>query len=203
MTAFTEIFLSEFRDIVKRIEIDAVEKTALLLANVKMSGRLFIIGVGGSAASASHAANDFRKLCGFDAYCLTDNVSELTARINDEGWETAFEQWLKCSRLNKNDALLIFSVGGGNEEKNISVNIVRAVQYAKKIGAKIVGVVGRDGGFTAKNADICVICPVVNNIRITPHTEAFHGVIWHLLASHPLLKNNIAKWESEDNKKQL
>ena len=157
-------------------------------------GRLFILGVGGSAANASHAVNDFRKLCGIEAYAPTDNVSELTARTNDEGWSSVFVNWLKISRLNNNDALLIFSVGGGNLEKNVSANLVLALQEAKKIGAKIFGIVGRDGGYTAQVADAVVIVPTIEQKHVTPHTEAFQGVVWHCLVSHPILQLQKTKW---------
>jgi D-sedoheptulose 7-phosphate isomerase len=161
-----------------------------------MGGRIFFLGVGGSAANASHAVNDFRKIAGFEAYAPTDNVSELTARTNDDGWKSVFEGWLKVSRLNSKDVLFIFSVGGGDLERNVSPNLVLALQYAKSVGAKIVGVVGRDGGYTSKVADACVIIPTVNPTHITPHTEAFHAVVWHLIVSHPDLKANQTKWES-------
>jgi len=160
-------------------------------------GRLFILGVGGSAANASHAVNDFRKICGFEAYAPTDNVSELTARTNDEGWATVLSEWLKGSRLNSKDGLLIFSVGGGNVEKNVSPNLVSAVQLAKSAGASVVGIVGRDGGYTAKEATACVIVPTVNPEHVTPHSEAFQAVLWHLFVTHPSLKVNRTKWESE------
>ncbi len=159
-------------------------------------GRLFILGVGGSAGHASHAVNDFRKICGFEAYAPTDNVSELTARTNDEGWETTFVEWLKTSRLSDKDGLLIFSVGGGNKEKNVSVNLVRAIDLAKERGAKIFGIVGRDGGHTKKMADACVLVPVIDASRTTPHTEGFAAVVWHLLVSHPKLQIAATKWES-------
>ncbi len=159
-------------------------------------GRLFFLGVGGSAANCSHAVNDFRKLAGFEAYAPTDNVSELTARTNDEGWDTVFAAWLSGSRLRREDAVFVFSVGGGSLEKNISANLVRALQYAKGVGATIVGVVGRDGGYTAQVADACVIVPTVNPETTTPHSEAFQAVVWHLLVSHPRLKSAPTKWES-------
>lgn len=159
-------------------------------------GRLFILGVGGSAANASHAANDFRKIAGIETYAPTDNVSELTARTNDEGWATVFEAWLRGSRLTSRDAILIFSVGGGNLEKNVSPNLVAALRYAKSVGARILGIVGRDGGYTAQVADACVIVPTVNAAHTTPHTEAFQAVVWHLLVSHPALKQAETKWES-------
>ena len=194
---FTDDYFKEVAEILQKIDQESVEKTAALLAKTRETGgRLFLLGVGGSAASASHAVNDFRKIAGFEAYTPTDNVSELTARTNDEGWESVFKGWLEGSRLRKEDALLIFSVGGGNDEKKISVNLIHAIQYAKSVGASVAGVVGRDGGYTAKTADACVLIPVVNPDHITPHTEAFHAVIAHLLVSHPLLKAKPTKWES-------
>ena len=195
--SFARQFLDEVQQLVAQLNAGAIEKAADELARVReRGGRLFILGVGGSAANASHAVNDFRKICGFEAYAPTDNVSELTARTNDEGWATVFAEWLKCSRLNAKDGLLIFSVGGGNLEKNVSPNLVSAIQLAKKIGASIVGVVGRDGGHTAKEATVCVIVPTVNPAHVTPHSEAFQAVIWHLLVSHPKLKVAQTKWES-------
>jgi D-sedoheptulose 7-phosphate isomerase len=168
-----------------------------LLAETRArGGRLFILGVGGSAANASHAVNDFRKIAGLEAYAPTDNVSELTARTNDEGWASVFEQWLRISRLRASDLVFVFSVGGGNLEKNVSPNLVAALQYAKSVGAKIGGIVGRDGGYTAQVADACVIIPTVNPSHVTPHTEALQAVVWHLLVSHPDLKNAETKWES-------
>ena len=184
-------------EIAKRLDTSVIERMADALADVRRrSGRLFILGVGGSAANASHAVNDFRKLTGIEAYAPTDNVSELTARVNDEGWATAFEAWLRISRLQRNDALLIFSVGGGSLERNVSPNIVAALNYARSAGASIFGIVGRDGGYTAKVADLCVIVPTVHPDRITPHSEAFQGVVWHLLVSHPALQQAATKWES-------
>ena len=184
--SFAKQFLDEVQKLVAQLNTDAIEKAADELARVReRGGRLFILGVGGSAANASHAVNDFRKICGFEAYAPTDNVSELTARTNDEGWATIFAEWLKGSRLNAKDGLLIFSVGGGNLEKNVSPNLVSAIQLAKKVGASVVGVVGRDGGYTAKEATACVIVPTVNPAHVTPHSEAFQAVIWHLLVSHP------------------
>jgi D-sedoheptulose 7-phosphate isomerase len=175
---------------------DSENLVDLLVALRSRGGRLFVLGVGGSAGNASHAVNDFRKLCGIEAYAPTDNVSELTARVNDEGWETTFSAWLEVSRLSQNDMLFIFSVGGGNLEKNVSPNLVRALELAKKVGASVGGVVGRDGGYTAKVADACVVIPTVNAEATTPHTEAFHAVIWHLLVSHPKLQARATKWES-------
>jgi D-sedoheptulose 7-phosphate isomerase len=193
--AFSDDFLAEAAEVLSGISAADAEKLASLLAKIREDGgRLFILGVGGSAGSASHAVNDFRKLCGMEAYCPTDNVSELTARTNDEGWETVFSEWLKGSRLRAEDGVLVFSVGGGDLDRNISANLVRAVQFAKSVGARVMGVVGRDGGYTAKVADVCVIIPTVNPAHVTPHTEAFHGVIWHLLVTHPALKVNPTKW---------
>ena len=194
---FTEQFLAEAGEILSRIDTEAVESVAALLAESRAhGGRLFILGVGGSAGNASHAVNDFRKICGFEAYAPTDNVSELTARTNDEGWAGVFEAWLRVSRLRDNDAILIFSVGGGNLEKQVSPNLVSAIRYAKSVGARVAGIVGRDGGFTATAADACVIVPTVNPKHVTPHSEAFQAVIWHLLVSHPALKAAETKWES-------
>ena len=188
---YIETFLKEASEVVSRIDRASIEKTVRVLLDVKKSGgRIFFIGAGGSAANASHAVNDFRKIAGFEAYAPTDNVSELTARTNDDGWQSVFVEWLKGSRLSRNDLLFVFSVGGGSLEKNISVNIVQALQYAKEVRAKICGVVGRDGGFTARVADACVIIPTISHSTITPHTEAFQAVVWHLLVSHPLLMQN-------------
>jgi len=188
--------LAEVAEIVRTLNPDEVEKVADLLATVKgEGGRLFFLGVGGGAGNCSHAVNDFRKIVGLEAYAPTDNVSELTARTNDEGWPTVFVEWLKTSRLNAKDALFVLSVGGGSLEKNISPNLVLALQHAQEVGAKVTGVVGRDGGYTAKVAHACVVIPVVNPDTITPHTEAFQAVIWHLLVSHPKLKANQTKWE--------
>ncbi len=194
---FADKFLLEAQQVIERIDKEAVERLAALIADTKKrQGRLFILGVGGGAANASHAVNDFRKLAGIEAYAPTDNVSELTARTNDEGWATVFVEWLKTSRLRENDLILVFSVGGGNVEKNVSPNLVSALQHAKQVGAKVCGIVGRDGGYTAQVADACVLIPTVDPARITPHTEAFQAVIWHLLVSHPLLKYAQTKWES-------
>ena len=194
---FTEQFLAEAAEILKQIDVAAVERLAATLAACRAGGgRLFILGVGGSAANASHAVNDFRKIAGMEAYAPTDNVSELTARTNDEGWATVFESWLRGSRLRKEDAVLVFSVGGGNLEKNVSPNLVKALEYAKSVGARILGIVGRDGGFTAQVADACVIVPTVNPVHTTPHAEAFQAVVWHLLVSHPDVKQAETKWES-------
>ena len=194
---YTEKHLNEARQIIESIDAEAIEGMVKLLAQVRADGgRLFFLGVGGSAGNCSHAVNDFRKIAGFESYAPTDNVSELTARINDEGWDTVFVEWLKTSRLSEKDAVFVFSVGGGDLEKNISPNLVRALQYAKTVGAGITGVVGRDGGFTATVADVCVIVPTVNPETITPHAEAFQAVVWHLLVSHPGLKASETKWES-------
>ena len=194
---FTQQFLEEAAQIAKKIDAQAVDRlVALLVATRAAGGRLFILGVGGSAGNASHAVNDFRKITGIEAYAPTDNVSELTARTNDEGWATVFESWLRVSRLRADDMLLIFSVGGGNLEKQVSPNLVEALKYARTVGAKIGGIVGRDGGYTAQVADACVLIPVVNAAHITPHSEAFQAVVWHLLVSHPDLKQQQTKWES-------
>jgi D-sedoheptulose 7-phosphate isomerase len=195
--SFSQDFLAEVKAVTDGISADAVEKTANLLAEVRRKGgRLFILGVGGSAGSASHAVNDFRKLCAFEAYTPVDNVSELTARVNDEGWDTVFAEWLLGSKIRSEDGILALSVGGGDMERNVSANLVKAIEVAKKAGATVTGIVGRDGGYTARTADACVIIPTVNNDHITPLTEAFHGVIWHLLVTHPALKVNPTKWES-------
>ena len=195
--SYAQQHLKEAQEIIDQIDIEAIEKVADLLATVKKDqGRIFFLGVGGSAGNCSHAVNDFRKIVEIESYAPTDNVSELTARTNDEGWPTIFEPWLKLSKLNPKDAVFIFSVGGGNLEKNISPNLVNALKYAKQVGAKITGVVGRDGGYTAKVSEACVIIPTVNPENITPHSEAFQAVIWHLLVSHPKLKENQTKWES-------
>lgn len=194
---FIEQFLTEANAIINQLDRSQIDKAVSLLTNLRSDhGRLFILGVGGSAANASHAVNDFRKIVGIEAYAPTDNVSELTARTNDEGWSTVFAKWLEVSRLKANDMLLIFSVGGGNLEKNVSPNLVAALQYAKQIGSKIMGIVGRDGGHTAKVADACIIIPTPNPENTTPHAEAFQAVVWHLLVSHPKLKTAQTKWES-------
>ncbi len=194
---FSRQFLEEVAEILSRLDDTAIERVVRLLADTRdAGGRLFILGVGGSAANASHAVNDFRKIAGIEAYAPTDNVSELTARTNDEGWPSVFESWLRISRLNAKDALLVFSVGGGNLEKGVSANLVAALQFARKIGARIAGIVGRDGGFTAQVADACVIVPSVNSSHVTPHTEAFQAVVWHLIVSHPVIKRAETKWES-------
>jgi len=194
---FTAQFLAEAGEILRLINQQSVEAVAGLLADCRArGGRLFILGVGGSAANASHAVNDFRKICGMEAYAPTDNVSELTARVNDEGWGGVFEGWLRVSRLRPSDAVLVFSVGGGDLEKQVSPNLVAAIDYAKAIGAKVAGIVGRDGGYTRKAADACILVPTVNPQHITPHTEAFQAVLWHLLVTHPALKTAETKWES-------
>jgi len=194
---FANQFLQEVQQVTQRLDTQAIERMAAELARVRSrGGRLFILGIGGSAANASHAVNDFRKICGFECYAPTDNVSELTARANDEGWENVFSEWLKGSHLAAKDGLLIFSVGGGDLEKNVSPNLVKAIQLAGGVGASILGIVGRDGGYTAKAATACVIVPTVNPEHVTPHAEAFQAVIWHLLVSHPALKLNKTKWES-------
>jgi D-sedoheptulose 7-phosphate isomerase len=189
--------MKEAVEIIQKMDVAAIEKVADLLATVKADGgRIFFLGVGGGAGNCSHAVNDFRKIAGIECYAPTDNVSELTARTNDEGWASVFVEWLKVSKLKAKDALFIFSVGGGNLEKNISPNLVEAIKLAKYIGAKVTGVVGRDGGYTAQAADACVVVPTVNPETITPHSEAFQAVVWHLLVSHPKLKVNPTKWES-------
>lgn len=189
--------LEETKQIVKGIDINSIEKMIdILFETREIGGRLFILGVGGSAANASHAVNDFRKICGFEAYAPTDNISELTARTNDEGWDNVFLEWLKGSRLKEIDCVCVFSVGGGNKEKKISANLVYALEYAKSKLAKIIGIVGRDGGHTFKVADVCCVIPIVNPDNITPHTEAFQAVVWHALVSHPKLKISNTKWES-------
>ena len=195
--SFTKQFLAEVQQVTAQLDEAAIEKCADELAAIReRGGRLFILGVGGSAGNAGHAVNDFRKICGFEAYAPTDNVSELTARTNDEGWPTIFAEWLKGSRLGPKDGLLIFSVGGGNLEKNVSPNLVNAIQVAKKVGASVIGIVGRDGGYTAKEATACVIVPTVNPTHVTPHSEAFQAIVWHLFVSHPKLKVAQTKWES-------
>jgi D-sedoheptulose 7-phosphate isomerase len=189
--------LNEAVDIIRSLNIDAIERVADALARLReRGGRLFFLGVGGSAANCSHAVNDFRKIAGIEAYAPTDNVSELTARTNDEGWATVFVAWLKVSRLSPADAIFVFSVGGGDLQKNVSPNLVLALQHAKAVGATILGVVGRDGGYTATVADACIVVPTVNAETVTPHTEAFQAVLWHLLVSHPKIKTNETKWEA-------
>ena len=194
---YSQQHVKEAISILNTLDVEAIEKMAELLATVKADqGRLFFLGVGGSAVNCSHAVNDFRKIVGIESYAPTDNVSELTARTNDEGWPTIFVEWLKISHLGPKDALFILSVGGGDLEKNISPNLVEALKLAKTVGAKVTGIVGRDGGYTAKVADVCVVIPTVNPETITPHSEAFQAVVWHLLVSHPKLKANATKWES-------
>ncbi len=194
---YTQQHLEEASRIIAELDTSAIESMAELLAKVRADGgRLFFLGVGGSAGNCSHAVNDFRKIVGLESYAPTDNVSELTARTNDEGWDTVFVEWLKTSRLGPKDAVFVFSVGGGNLEKNVSPNLVKALQLARDVGARITGVVGRDGGFTATVADVCLVVPTVNPQTITPHSEAFQAVIWHLLVSHPVLKARQTKWES-------
>ncbi|QWD76417.1 SIS domain-containing protein [Polynucleobacter sp. MWH-UH24A] len=195
--SYAEKHLNEAVEIIKRMDVRAIEKMADLIAQVKIdSGRIFFLGVGGSAGNCSHAVNDFRKIVGIESYAPTDNVSELTARANDEGWVSIFIEWLKVSKLTSKDMLFIFSVGGGNLEKNISPNLVEALKYGKSVGSKVIGVVGRDGGYTAQVADSCVVVPTVNTDNVTPHSEAFQAVVWHLLVSHPKLKIHQTKWES-------
>jgi D-sedoheptulose 7-phosphate isomerase len=195
--SFVQQYLAEAGQIIQQLDLTAIDRIVALLAETRArEGRLFILGVGGSAANASHAANDFRKLANLEAYTPTDNVAELTARTNDEGWASVFEGWLRVSRLRGNDLVLVFSVGGGSLEQNISPNLVAALRYARKVGSRIVGVVGRDGGYTAKVADACVVIPTANPAHVTPHAEAFQAVIWHLLVSHPKLKVAQTKWES-------
>ena len=194
---FAKSFLDEAGDVIAKIDADAIERIVQrLVALRERGGRLFILGVGGSAGNASHAVNDFRKLVGIEAYAPTDNVSELTARTNDEGWETTFSAWLQVSHLKAADAILIFSVGGGDLERNVSPNLVRAVQLAKEVGATVLGIVGRNGGYTGQMADEVVLIPTVNDLHVTPHAEAFQGVVWHCIVSHPALKSQSTKWES-------
>jgi len=194
---FAQDFLTEAQEVARKIDVAAVESVVAHLVDIRSrGGRLFILGVGGSAGNASHAVNDFRKLVGLEAYAPTDNVSELTARTNDEGWETVFSAWLKVSRLKPLDGILVFSVGGGDLERNVSPNLVRALEHAKEVGATILGIVGRDGGHTARVADACVVIPTVNADHITPHSEAFQAVVWHLMVSHPALKAAATKWEA-------
>jgi D-sedoheptulose 7-phosphate isomerase len=193
---FVRQYLAEAARVVEQLDRQAIAKVAALLASKRAGGgRLFILGVGGSAANASHAVNDFRKIAGFEAYAPTDNVSELTARTNDEGWASVFEAWLRGSHLRAEDLILVLSVGGGNLESGVSPNLVAALDYARSVGAGVIGIVGRDGGYTVRVADACVIVPTVNPAHVTPHTEAFQAVIWHLLVSHPALKVNETKWE--------
>ena len=197
MTTYAQAHLREAVQVIERLDTAAVEKMVVLLVELReRHGRLFFLGVGGSAGNCSHAVNDFRKIVGIESYAPTDNVSELTARTNDEGWASVFVEWLKVSRLKAQDMVFVLSVGGGNLERNISPNLVSALQYAKEVGATILGIVGRDGGYTARVADACVVVPTVNPDTVTPHTEAFQAVVWHLLVSHPALKAKQTKWES-------
>jgi D-sedoheptulose 7-phosphate isomerase len=193
---YTSRYIEEAIQILRTLDQEKIERVATLLADLRVQGgRIFFMGVGGGAGHASHAVNDFRKIAGIESYTPTDNVSELTARINDDGWDTAYRNWLEGSRLTKRDMVFVFSVGGGDVSRNISANLVRALQYAKEVGATICGVVGRDGGFTAQIADACVVVPVVSSDTVTPHTESFQAVVWHLLVSHPKLKKSEMKWE--------
>lgn len=194
---FTKSYLEQVEKIVAKLDIVAIERTIDEMFDVRnKGGRLFFLGVGGSAGNASHAVNDFRKICGIESYAPTDNVSELSARINDEGWESSFAEWLRGSRLNSKDGIFILSVGGGNPEKGVSLNIVASVRYAKEVGAKIFGIVGRDGGYTKKMADACVLIPTVEPSLVTFHSETFQSVILHLIAAHPKMKQTLTKWES-------
>lgn len=195
--SYTEQHLRETIEVVQKLDAGRIEAMAEGLAAARhRGGRLFLLGVGGSAANCSHAVNDFRKICGFEAYAPTDNVSELTARANDEGWDSIFSEWLRTSRLSPKDAVMVFSVGGGDAERNVSPNLVKALAYAKDVGASIYGIVSRDGGQTARVADVAVLVPVVNPVNTTPHAEALQAVVWHLLVSHPLLKTAPTKWET-------
>ena len=194
---FSQRHLDESKQVIDQLDVDAIEKIVQLLADLRTGkGRLFFLGIGGGAANSSHAVNDFRKLAGIEAYTPADNVSELTARTNDDGWESVFVEWLKGSRLTSEDVVFVFSVGGGSREENISANLVSALEYSRSVGARVVGVVGRDGGYTAQIADACVIVPTVNPDSVTPHTESFQALIWHLLVSHPDLKTSSGKWEA-------
>lgn len=195
--SFSKKYLQECIEICNTINPDDIEDMANLINSVRSeSGRIFFLGVGGGAGHASHAVNDFRKICNIESYAPTDNVSELTARVNDDGWDTCYVNWLKGSKISNKDLIFVFSVGGGNLEKNISVNILKSLQLAKEVGSKICGVVGRDGGYTKQVADVCIVVPNVNDHNVTPHTEAFQAVVWHLLVAHPLLLANEMKWES-------
>jgi len=197
MSSFIDTYLSEVKAVVDQIPRESIRALVDVVVDVReKGGRLFFLGIGGSAAHASHAVNDFRKLAGIEAYTPLDNVSELTARINDEGWATSLSEWLRCSRLNDKDGVFVFSVGGGDEERNVSPNLVEALRFAQKAGARILGIVGRDGGYTARVAHACVVIPTVNPQTVTAHTEAFHAVIWHLIVSHPDVKQQPTKWES-------
>lgn len=195
--SYTKSYLNDASKIIEMLDVPNIEKMIHLLKDTReKGGRVFFIGIGGGAANASHATNDFRKIAGIEAYAVTDNISELTARTNDEGWETVFIEWLKGSKLKPEDMVFVFSVGGGSSEKNISKNIVNALDYAESVGSSICGIVGRDGGYTARIADICIIVPTVNSSTVTPHTESFQAVLWHLLVSHPELAAYEMKWES-------
>ncbi len=197
MKNFSRNYLDESIELIQKLDEQSIERLAQGLSECReKGGRLFILGVGGSAGHAGHAVNDFRKICGFEAYAPTDNVSELTARINDEGWESCYSEWLKGSHLRASDAILVFSVGGGSREKNVSTNLVRAMDLAKEVNAKVYSIVGKDGGYAKEVSDACVVIPVISKDRITPHTEGFCAVVWHLLVSHPLLKSTQTKWES-------
>ena len=201
MKNFTKNYLKESKLIIDNIDKKKINKVIDLIYIVKKNlGRIFFLGVGGSAANCSHAVNDFRKIVGIEAYTPTDNVAELTARTNDEGWETVFAEWLKISKLKPKDLIFVLSVGGGNKKKNISKNLIQAIKYSKKVGSKIVGIVGRDGGYTAQKANECIVIPTINDKHITPHTEGFQALVWHLIVSHPKLKKNNTKWESLKNK---
>lgn len=198
-SGYTAGYLSEVQLIAQHIARDQVDAMVEILADSRgRAGRLFILGVGGGAGNASHAVNDFRKICGIEAYTPTDNASELTARVNDEGWDSSFSKWLMVSHLGERDVVLVFSVGGGDAERRVSTNIVEALELAEKVGARIIGIVGRDGGYTARVADACVVIPTVNSGTVTAHTEAFQSVVWHLMVSHPRLLANEMKWESVD-----
>ncbi|MBM3132925.1 MAG: SIS domain-containing protein [Chloroflexi bacterium] len=195
--SYSKDYLKEVNAVVEGLDPAVIEKMVDVLVEIrKRSGRLFFLGVGGGAGNASHAVNDFRKIAGFECYTPCDNVSELSARTNDEGWDTVFVEWLKGSRLNKNDGIFVFSVGGGDAERGVSANLVRALEYAKQVGSKVIGIVGRDGGYTGKVGDACVIVPTVNPATVTTHTEAFQSVIWHLIVSHPKVQVTKMKWES-------
>ena len=195
--SFAQVYLQEVRQIIDGLDVDVIDRMAHTIAHARAAGgRLFFLGIGGSAGNCSHAVNDFRKIVGIESYAPTDNVSELTARTNDEGWETVFVEWLKTSRLRPEDVVFVFSVGGGNLEKNVSPNLVRALQFAKGVGSSIIGIVGRDGGYTGKIGDAVCIIPTVNPATVTPHSEAFQAVVWHLLVTHPLLRARETKWES-------
>jgi D-sedoheptulose 7-phosphate isomerase len=197
LCSYIETYLAEAAEISRRLSRPAILRIVEeLIALRRAGGRLFILGVGGSAANASHAVNDFRKIADIESYTPTDNAAELTARINDDGWDSSYAAWLRVSRLGAKDALLIFSVGGGNEQKRISINLVEAIRLARNSGAKVFGIVGRDGGYTAQAADACVVIPTVNDATVTPHTEAFQAVVWHLIVSHPALRANEMKWET-------